>query len=125
MRAPDLANVVYPTLDRLDLVRAGARAHRRPDRRPGPADDRASRIDFNAFYSHLKATNYNRNWMFWGSHVFIGGDRRDPDVVHGDQRDASRPPYLPNLGSLRQQRTSTRSSTTSFVPARTAETAYY
>src|SRR5258706_9676329 len=26
-------------------------------------------LDLNAFTSRLDATNYNRNWMFWGSHI--------------------------------------------------------
>ena len=36
----------------------------------------------------MKATNYNRNWMFWGSHVFNGGTGEMPTRVHGDQRHA-------------------------------------
>lgn len=33
-------------------------------------------LDLNAFTSRLDATNYNRNWMFWGSR--INGDARIP-----------------------------------------------
>ncbi|HUP28613.1 MAG TPA: TonB-dependent receptor [Usitatibacter sp.] len=69
---PDLANVAYPTLIGSSFF------EQERNRRGGlidievkPTNDLT--LDFNAFRSHMEATNYNRNWMFWGSHV-IGGD---------------------------------------------------
>ena len=50
----------------------------------------------------MEATNYNRNWMFWGSRV-IGGDNRIPTLVHGHQRHAHRGDVA-QRGHARQQR---------------------
>src|SRR5262249_19787025 len=69
---PDLANVAFPTL-------IGSAFFEQERERTGglldvqiePVKDLS--LDFSAFRSHMKADNYNRNWMFWGSHV-IGGD---------------------------------------------------
>ena len=69
---PDLANVAYPTL-------IGSALFEQERERKGGLLDIQIRpfngfeIDLNAFKSHMEATNYNRNWMFWGSHV-IGGN---------------------------------------------------
>jgi iron complex outermembrane receptor protein len=75
-RHPDLANVAYPTLI------GSALFEQKRERKGGlidiqlrPTNDLS--LDFNAFNSKLDATNYNRNWMFWGSHV-IGTDNREP-----------------------------------------------
>jgi iron complex outermembrane receptor protein len=35
-------------------------------------------LDFSAFKSRMEATNYNRNWMFWGTRV-IGDNNRVPN----------------------------------------------
>ena len=73
---PDLANVAYPTLI------GSALFEQERERRGGLLDvqikpGRDFELDLSAFRSHMEATNYNRNWMFWGSHV-IGGDNRIP-----------------------------------------------
>jgi iron complex outermembrane receptor protein len=94
---PDLANVQYPTL-------IGSTLFEQEREREGGLVDfqikptRDLTLDFNAFYSHLKATNYNRNWMFWGSHVFNGGNGEMPTsytVSNGTVTSA----VFPNLGS--------------------------
>jgi iron complex outermembrane receptor protein len=73
---PDLANVAYPTLI------GSALFEQERERKGGVIDFQIrptsdTELDLNAFRSHMDATNYNRNWMFWGSHV-IGGDNRIP-----------------------------------------------
>ena len=73
---PDLANVYYPTLI------GSALFEQERERRGGLIDIQVRptqdlELDFSAFRSHMEATNYNRNWMFWGSRV-IGGDNRVP-----------------------------------------------
>jgi iron complex outermembrane receptor protein len=73
---PDLANVAYPTL-------IGSSLFEQERERKGGLIDVQLRptnnfeIDLNAFRSHMDATNYNRNWMFWGTKV-IGNDNRIP-----------------------------------------------
>jgi iron complex outermembrane receptor protein len=65
---PDLANVAYPTL-------IGSALFEQERKRKGglinaqvkPSNDLD--LDIEAFYSKLDATNYNRNWMMWGSHI--------------------------------------------------------
>ena len=66
---PDLANAFYPTLI------GSAFFEQERERKGGlidiqvkPTNDLS--IDLSGFTSRLDATNYNRNWMFWGSHVF-------------------------------------------------------
>ncbi|HLX22384.1 MAG TPA: TonB-dependent receptor [Usitatibacter sp.] len=66
---PDLTNVLYPTLI------GSAEFEQERVRRGGLIDiqvrpDKDFEVDFNAFTSHMSATNFNRNWMFWGSHAF-------------------------------------------------------
>ena len=74
---PDLADVQYPTL-------IGSALFEQEREREGGLVDvqvkptRDLMLDFSAFYSHLKATNYNRNWMFWGAHIFNGGNGEMP-----------------------------------------------
>jgi iron complex outermembrane recepter protein len=73
---PDLANVYYPTLI------GSALFEQERERKGGLIDvqlqpTRDLELDISAFKSHMEATNYNRNWMFWGSRV-IGGDNRVP-----------------------------------------------
>ena len=73
---PDLANVWYPTLI------GSALFEQERERRGGMIDVQVRpapgfELDLSAFRSHLEATNYNRNWMFWGSRV-IGTDNRVP-----------------------------------------------
>jgi iron complex outermembrane receptor protein len=92
---PDLANVAYPTLI------GSALFEQKRERKGGtidvevrPTNDLS--FDFNAFQSRLDATNYNRNWMFWGSRV-IGTDNRMPSsytVQNGTLVAAS----FPNVG---------------------------
>ena len=74
---PDLANVAYPTLI------GSALFEQERERNGGLLDVQIKliqelTIDLSAFYSKLKATNYNRNWMFWGSHVINGGAGQTP-----------------------------------------------
>jgi iron complex outermembrane recepter protein len=94
---PDLANVSYPTL-------IGSAFFEQVRERQGglldveikPTNDLT--VDFSTFYSHMKATNYNRNWMFWGSHVINGGAGEMPTsytVTNGTLTSA----VFPNLGS--------------------------
>jgi iron complex outermembrane receptor protein len=73
---PDLANVAYPTLI------GSALFEQERERKGGLLDIQVRptntlELDLNLFQSHMEATNYNRNWMFWGSRV-IGGDNRIP-----------------------------------------------
>src|SRR5258705_12521676 len=74
---PDLANVAYPTL-------IGSALFEQERERKGGLIDVQIRpnndleLDFSGFKSRMDADNYNRNWMFWGSHV-IGTDNRVPN----------------------------------------------
>jgi iron complex outermembrane receptor protein len=97
---PELANVAYPTLigsSFFEQVRE--RTGGLLDVQIKPSNDFS--VDFNAFYSHMKATNYNRNWMFWGSHVIGGAQGNIPEtptsftVANGTLTSA----VFPNLGS--------------------------
>jgi len=93
---PDLANVAYPTLI------GSALFEQKRERKGGLIDvevrpTNSLTLDFDAFHSRLDATNYNRNWMFWGSRV-IGTDNRMPSsytVQNGTLVAAN----FPNVGS--------------------------
>jgi iron complex outermembrane receptor protein len=93
---PALANVYYPTLI------GSAFFEQERERKGGMIDVQVKptkdlTLDLNAFTSKLDATNYNRNWMFWGSRV-IGTDNRVPTsytVTNGTLTAAS----WPNVGS--------------------------
>lgn len=72
---PDLANVAYPTLI------GSAFFEQERERKGGLIDvqvrpSNALELDLSAFHSRMEATNYNRNWMMWGSHII--GDNRIP-----------------------------------------------
>src|SRR5476651_1006003 len=74
---PDLANVAYPTLI------GSALFEQERERKGGLIDVQVKpsndlELDLTGFHSHMNATNYNRNWMFWGSKV-IGTDNRIPN----------------------------------------------
>ena len=74
---PDLANVAYPTLI------GSALFEQKRERRGGLLEVQFRPLDnvdvsLSGFKSKLEASNYNRNWMFWGSRV-IGTDNRIPD----------------------------------------------
>jgi iron complex outermembrane recepter protein len=74
---PDLANVFYPTLIGSALFeQVRERKGGLIDVQVKPTND--LELDFSAFKSRMEATNYNRNWMFWGTHV-IGTDNRIPN----------------------------------------------
>jgi iron complex outermembrane recepter protein len=65
---PSLANVAYPTLI------GSALFEQERERKGGLIDIQVKptndlELDLSGFHSHMNATNYNRNWMFWGSHV--------------------------------------------------------
>jgi len=70
---PDLAGVAYPTL-------IGSSFFEQERKRKGgliglearPTNDISLHLE--SFYSKLEATNYNRNWMMWGSHI-IGSNQ--------------------------------------------------
>ncbi|HET8875264.1 MAG TPA: TonB-dependent receptor, partial [Casimicrobiaceae bacterium] len=92
---PDLANAAYPTL-------IGSSLFEQVRERSGGTIDVEIKpltnltVDFNAFYSHLEATNYNRNWMFFGSHVFPSGEIPSSyTLTNGTITSA----VFPNLGS--------------------------
>ena len=69
---PDLAGAAYPTLIGSSLFeQVRERQGGLIDVEIKPTTDLT--VDFSGFYSHMQATNYNRNWMFWGSHVFANG----------------------------------------------------
>src|SRR5437764_337165 len=94
---PDLANVSYPTL-------IGSALFEQERERTGGMIDVQLKptnhltLDFNTFYSHLKASNYNRNWMFWGAHVINQGNGEMPTsytVANGTLTS----PVFPNLRS--------------------------
>lgn len=73
---PDLANVFYPTLI------GSALFEQERERRGGLVDlqfriNDSFEVDISGFRSKMDATNYNRNWMFWGSRVI--GDNRIPN----------------------------------------------
>jgi iron complex outermembrane receptor protein len=73
---PDLAGVAYPTL-------IGSAFFEQERKRKGglisfdfkPINELS--LNFEAFTSRLDATNYNRNWMMWGSKI-VGTDNRVP-----------------------------------------------
>ena len=94
---PDLANVQVPTL-------IGSSFFEQVREREGGLVDvqvkptRDLMLDFSAFYSHMKATNYNRNWMFFGNKVFGPTSTENPTsytVTNGTLTSA----VFPNLGS--------------------------
>jgi iron complex outermembrane receptor protein len=77
MARPDLANVAYPTLVTSALF------EQERERKGGLIDVQVKPttnldLDFSAFKSRMEATNYNRNWMFWGTRV-IGDNNRVPN----------------------------------------------
>jgi len=66
---PELLNAYYPTLI------GSALFEQKRERKGGLIDVQVkptNDLDLNlsAFTSRMDATNYNRNWMFWGAHVF-------------------------------------------------------
>ena len=75
---PDLAGVYYPGL-------LGVALFEQERKREGGLIDvqiKASNdltLDFSAFSSKLNASNYNRNYLQWGSHFINGGAGQSPD----------------------------------------------
>jgi iron complex outermembrane receptor protein len=97
MAHPELANVAYPTLIgsaffEQERERYGGMA----DIQIKPTNDLT--LDFNTFYSKLKASNYNRNWMFWGAHVINQGKGETPTSFTVDNGTLTSAVF-PNLGS--------------------------
>lgn len=94
---PDLANAAYPTLI------GSALFEQERERQGGLIDIQIQptkdlMLDLSAFYSHMEATNYNRNWMFWGQRVFDNGNGQIPSsytVTNGTVTSA----VFPNLGT--------------------------
>jgi iron complex outermembrane receptor protein len=70
---PDLAGVWYPTA-------MGAALFEQERKRTGGVIDlelkpnNDTTLDLNAFSSKLSATNYNRNYLVWGTHFLNGGN---------------------------------------------------
>ena len=93
---PDLANVQYPTL-------IGSSFFEQVREREGGLVDvqvkptRDLMLDFSAFYSHMKATNYNRNWMFFGSRVI--GDHNEMPTSYTVTNGTLTSAVFPNLGT--------------------------
>jgi iron complex outermembrane receptor protein len=77
---PDLVGVVYPNL-------LGAAFFQQERKRQGGLVDVQFRpsdsleFDLQYFTSELEASNYNRNFMFWGGNVIGGGLAPDPGYV--------------------------------------------
>ncbi len=89
---PELANVSYPTLI------GSAFFEQERERAGGMLDVQIKPTNDLTFYSKLKASNYNRNWMFWGAHVINQGNGEMPTsfaVNNGTLTSA----VFPNLGS--------------------------
>jgi iron complex outermembrane receptor protein len=69
---PDLSGVWYPTA-------MGAAFFEQERKRTGGvidielAPNNDTKLDFNYFYSKLDATNYNRNYLLWGTHFLNQG----------------------------------------------------
>ena len=76
---PDLAGVYYPVL-------LGSALFEQERKRDGGLIDvqiKASNeltLDFSAFSSKLSATNYNRNYLLWGTHFIAAGAGQTPDA---------------------------------------------
>ena len=108
---PDLANVYYPTLIGSALFeQERERTGGMIDVQVRPTED--LELDFTAFTSELEATNYNRNWMFWGNRV-IGGDNRIPTSYRVQNGTLVEAVFANAAGTVRP-----RSWTRSIVPAR-------
>jgi iron complex outermembrane receptor protein len=75
---PDLAGVYYPTL-------LGSALFEQERERKGGLIDMQFKpsdqlmFDLSAFSSKLDASNYNRNYLLWGTHFINGGNGQAPD----------------------------------------------
>jgi iron complex outermembrane receptor protein len=75
---PDLANVWYPKA-------LGAALFEQERKRTGGLFDielkpnSSTTLDLNGFYSKLEASNYNRNYLVWGTHFVNAGQGQAPD----------------------------------------------
>jgi iron complex outermembrane receptor protein len=76
---PDLAGVMYPNAIGSALFeQVRERNGGLLDVQIKPTNDLM--LDFSGFKSHMKATNFNRNFLVWTSHVLNGGNAiQDPD----------------------------------------------
>jgi iron complex outermembrane receptor protein len=96
MGTPALANVAYPNAIGSALFEQERERHGGLlDLQVKPTD--ALTLDLSGFYSHLKATNYNRNWLIFPT-FFIGRDTRTPSsftVQNGTLTSA----VFPNVGT--------------------------
>jgi len=76
---PDLAGVWYPKLIGSALFeQTRTRTGGLLDVQIKPSNDLT--LDLSAFSSSMKAANYNRNYMLWGTHVLNGGAGQSPDA---------------------------------------------
>jgi iron complex outermembrane receptor protein len=79
---PDLANVWYPVLIGSALFeQKRERTGGLIDFQVKPTPDLS--LDLSAFTSEMKAANYNRNYMLWGTHVLNQGNGQSPDPGYG------------------------------------------
>src|SRR5262245_41497011 len=75
---PDLVGVAYPVLIGAALFeQKRERTGGLIDLQVSPSDD--LQFDIQYFTSDLDATNYNRNFLFWGSNLLQGGNGQAPD----------------------------------------------
>ncbi len=76
---PDLSNVWYPTA-------MGSALFEQERKRTGGLIDfqfkpnTDTTLDFNGFYSKLEASNFNRNYLLWGTHFINQGQGQAPDA---------------------------------------------
>src|SRR6185503_21079308 len=74
---PDLVGVAYPVLIGAALFeQKRERTGGLIDLQVSPSDD--LQFDIQYFTSDLDATNYNRNFLFWGSNLLQGGNGQLP-----------------------------------------------
>ncbi len=76
---PDLSGVYYPSLI------GSALFEQKRERTGGLIDVQVKPLDnltfdLSGFVSNMKAPNYNRNYLFWGSHVVNQGQGQAPDA---------------------------------------------
>src|SRR5262249_23825652 len=76
---PDLSGVWYPNaIGSAFFEQTRERTGGLIDVQLKPTKDLS--FDLNAFQSHMKATNYNRNYLVWTSHILNGGAAQAPDA---------------------------------------------
>ena len=95
---PDLAGVAYPNAigsALFEQVRERTGGLLDVQFRPTPG----LTLDFNGFLSHMKATNYNRNFIVWPSKILGGGSGQAPDPGYVVRNGTLVAATFANLGS--------------------------